>query len=409
MTPTRFASPPKTVPSCQNVLYIHRLRFLALSNARVNAAQYPNGREQRKHAERDDNRLPVARSPGVVVRHNEIAIPKVVGHVDSSQLERGTAKRVHEGPVEARRVADDGHGGLELDVGSALGEDDAEVDASVRDAFIGAGALEEGDPERIGVASGELAQVSGQLGVPADAEAVLPLAKYRVSGLQLKQCFLVARAELGGGDVANVVGEVRVHGTGAQEEAEAPERRGGWVHVRLLLPLDTREVVFEAGALVDKPVALLGGQVAAPVRNLEVALQQGGVGDGLGELVAHAYGLLCAGWHVGVLAVCEGRALLLRVGLLLLVELGRQGRVVGHIAGGELELGALLLGEVGGWRVRAEGVLQVLLVRLRDLGGHGLEGGEDGVGDADGLLRLGCEGLWELDLVELGGAGGVLV
>jgi hypothetical protein len=311
--------------------------------------------------------------------------------------------------VEACRITNNGHGGLELHVGSALGEDDAEVDASVRDAFIGARALEEGDPERIGIASRELAQVCGQLGVPAHAEAVLPLTEDGVSGLQFKQRLLVAGTELGGGDVANVVGEVRIHGTGAQEEAEALEREGGRVHVGLLLPLDTREVVLEASALVDQPVALLGGQVAAPVRNLEVALQQGGVGEGLGELVAHAYGLLCAGWHVGVLAVCEGRALLLRVGLLLLVELGGEGGVVGHIAGGELELGALLLGEVGGWRVRAEGVLQVLLVRLRDLRGHGLEGGEDGVGDADGLLRLGRQGLGEVDLVELGGADGVLV
>jgi hypothetical protein len=41
---------------------------------------------------------------------------------------------------------------------------------------------------------------------------------------------------------------------------------------------------------------------------------------------------------------------------------------------------------------------------LGDLGEDGLEGGEDRVGDGEGLLRLGCEGVGEVDLVEFRGA-----
>jgi hypothetical protein len=119
--------------------------------------------------------------------------------------------------------------------------------------------------------------------------------------------------------------------------------------------------------------------------------------------------MLCAGWHVTVLSVSEGGALLLRVGLLLLVELGREGSVVWYVAVGELDFGPLLLGKVCRWRVCAEGVLQVLLFRLADLRGNRLERGEDRVGNADGLLRLGCKRFWKVDLVELSGAVGVLV
>jgi hypothetical protein len=47
---------------------------------------------------------------------------------------------------------------------------------------------------------------------------------------------------------------------------------------------------------------------------------------------------------------------------LLVVELCGKGGVVGHIAVRELDFCTLLLGDVGGGRVGAEGVLQVLLI-----------------------------------------------
>jgi hypothetical protein len=166
-------------------------------------------------------------------------------------------------------------------------------------------------------------------------------------------------------------------------------------------------VVLESSALVDQPVSLFRGQVAAPVRNLDIALQDCRMRDGLGKLVAHAHRLLCASWHVVVEPIGERRALLLRVCLLLVVELGWEGCVVWDVTVGELDLGSLLLGKVCGWRVRAEGVLQVLLLRLGDLRGDRLEGGENRVGDANGLLCLGRKRFGKVDLVVLGRAVGV--
>lgn len=306
--------------------------------------------------------------------------------------------------MQACRVLYDRGGSLELDICSALREDDTEVDATVRDALGRTRSLEERHLESVSLASGQLAQVAGQIGVPANAEAVLPLTEYWVSRLQFEQSLFLAVAELGCGNVADVVSEVWVHGAGVQRELQLLEREGGWVHVRLLLPLYTREVVLQPCALVDQPVSLLISQVAAPVRDLDVALQECRVGDRLGELIAHAHGLLCASWHVGVLSICEGGALHLGVGLLLLVELRWERGVVWHVAVRELDLGALLFREVCGWRVRAEGVLEVLLLGLADLRGDRLKGGEDRVGNANGLLRLGCERHWEVDLVEFRGA-----
>jgi hypothetical protein len=159
-------------------------------------------------------------------------------------------------------------------------------------------------------------------------------------------------------------------------------------------------VVLEACALVDKPVALLGCQIAAPVRDFDIALQQCRVGEGLGELVTDAYELLGTCGHVAVKTVCEGRALFLGIGRLLVVELGGEGGVVWHIAVGELDLGSLLLSEVGRGCVCAEVILKVLLVGLSELGGDGFQSRENRVRDAESLLCLGCEWFGEMNLVE---------
>jgi hypothetical protein len=76
-------------------------------------------------------------------------------------------------------------------------------------------------------------------------------------------------------------------------------------------------VVLEGCALVLEPVALFGGQIAAPVRDLEVALKERRVGERLGKFVAYADGLLGAGGNVIVRSISKSRALFLRVCLIL--------------------------------------------------------------------------------------------
>ena len=90
------------------------------------------------------------------------------------------------------------------------------------------------------------------------------------------------------------------------------------------------------------------------------------MGEGFRELVAHASFLLRACGYVLVGSVGERRSL--AFGLT---------REVGDVSCLELDFGFLLLGQVGGWAVGREGVHEVLLVLLVDLGGKGLERGED--------------------------------
>lgn len=65
-------------------------------------------------------------------------------------------------------------------------------------------------------------------------------------------------------------------------------------------------MVGEAGAVVREPVALFRRQVAAPVADFDVALQQGSVQDRFGEFVADVDGFLDAGGDGAVGAVGEG-------------------------------------------------------------------------------------------------------
>ena len=89
----------------------------------------------------------------------------------------------------------------------------------------------------------------------------------------------------------------------------------------------TREkLVLELGGAVGQPVALLERDVAAPVRDLDVALQAGAVHDGLGELIADADGLDSTGGELAVGPVGEGGALALGVLLAVGVLRGGQGR-----------------------------------------------------------------------------------
>lgn len=69
--------------------------------------------------------------------------------------------------------------------------------------------------------------------------------------------------------------------------------------------------------------------------DFHVPLEQGGVDQGLGEFVAHAGFLGCAGCDVVVGSVVEGAALAVRV-----------EAVVGDVAAGEFDFGFLLSGWV---------------------------------------------------------------
>ena len=148
-----------------------------------------------------------------------------------------------------------------------------------------------------------------------------------------------------------------------------------------MLVLHAREVVLQGRCTVGQPVTLLSRNVTAPVRHLNIALQQPAVRERAGELVANADFLHSTCGDLAIRTVCEACPLLLRINLPLGVELGGEHGRVWDVGCGELELGLLLEGRVGGGGVRGKGVEDVLLVVLGDLCGERLEGGEDEVGD----------------------------
>lgn len=170
----------------------------------------------------------------------------------------------------------------------------------------------------------------------------------------------------------------------------------------LLLPLDAVEEGGEVCAAVVEGVALLEGDIAAPMADLDVTLQVGDVGDGLVELEADLDGELGAGGDVLVGPVGQ-------LGALLLGELGdvaaaRELGVVGDVGRGKLNLRLLLRRCVGGGDVGGRLVQQELLVILANGGRKRPVGGGVVVGDGEGLLAAGLQGLWELDTVVLDGA-----
>lgn len=259
--------------------------------------------------------------------------------------------------------ADERHLGLEADVPRAFGQDDAHLHLGVADAFAHARALEERHLEHVAAAAfGRLEaapQEVAQVGVPADAEAVFPPAEDGVPWLELEVGLLAAAAaaEARRAHVADVVGEVRVQGAGAQGHVEGAQRRGWRAVVLRRGPLHAVEVAAELRALVCEPVPLLARQVPAPLRDFNVPLQERGVDERSGELVPHAGGLEGTGGDgVVVGAVGEGAAEAVR---------GASGNV-GDVGRGEFDLGFLLEGGVGGGSVDAEGVEEVLFVLLVD-------------------------------------------
>ncbi len=128
-------------------------------------------------------------------------------------------------------------------------------------------------------------------------------------------------------------------------------------------------MILERRGAVVKPMALFQRDVAAPVRDLDVAFEERGVKKGFGELVANADFLDGACGELIVRAVGVGRALLLGVFLAICVELGGKGGCVRDVDARELELRLLLGCSVGAGSVGGEGVEDVLLIGLSNLGG----------------------------------------
>lgn len=121
--------------------------------------------------------------------------------------------------------------GLEPDVGGALGEDDAQLDPFVRDALAHLGAFQERHLERVAAALLQFAEELLQVGVPADAEAVVPAAEDGVARLQLEVGFFGVAAVAAGRDVADVVGEVGVQRADFEGHVEGSKGACGWAVV----------------------------------------------------------------------------------------------------------------------------------------------------------------------------------
>ncbi len=209
------------------------------------------------------------------------------------------------------------------------------------------------------------AQEGFKIGVPADAETVFPSAEDGISGFEFEVGFSLVAPEARRTHVADVVGEIGVQAADLQRHVQIAEGRCRGLVVLRRGPLHAVEVVFEVRALVREPVAFFGRKVAAPVADFDVALQQRGVDDGFGELVAHAGGFEGAGGdEVVVGAVGEGAAL----------AFGGAADGVRDVGGREFEFGFLLEGGIGGGGVGAEGVAEVLSVALADFEGEGGQG-----------------------------------
>lgn len=230
--------------------------------------------------------------------------------------------------------------------------------------------------------------------VPANRKGVLPPAKHGIPRPRVENDLPPAALHIGSRHVANLIRVVQVRAPRTQREPQLLERPASGVHELRLLPLDPAELAREVRAAVPQVVALLERDVAAPVADLDVALKRRDVQHGLRELEAGARRRAGAGGLLVEGPVDELGTLLLRV----LADAG----VVGDVARGELDLGLLLRGRVGGLAVGGEVVGEVLLVVL--VYRRGERGVALGVveGDADGLLGGGTEGFGQSDAVVLG-------
>lgn len=215
----------------------------------------------------------------------------------------------------ARRTLHD----LVLDTLCAFREDNPHDDLVVLDTLWRPGTLEERHLQGKSIATGHgPTEKCGKTIIPTNAEAVIPPTKDGEAGmkLQLSATLRLPGTVVAGGDVTDVVDEVRVDGTRFQRVLDLASREGRQILPRAESPVHAVELVQQLRAVVVEPVALLGGQVPAPVGDLEVSFEQGSGEDGFGEVVADGDGVEGSRGDFGgvVWAVGVGCALAFGVG-----------------------------------------------------------------------------------------------
>lgn len=281
----------------------------------------------------------------------------------------------------------------------SFGENDAELDVLIRHSFRLFWPFEERHVEDVTVARLEPSQKLLDVGVPANAEGVVPSAEDGVPRLDGQERLALVAPEPRGRDVANHVSVVRRQTPHPQREGELCDGRRRRAVVCLRDPLHPRELLGEVRGAVVQGVSILERNVAAPVADLDIAFQAGDVDQWLGELVPDRHRLHRTRWELGEGAIGELGALLL--GRLLTAVGSGENCILRHEGSGELDLGLLLLRHVRRRAVGGEAVDQELAVLLRNGGGARGERGQVGVGNAEGLLCLGRERCRETDAVEL--------
>lgn len=271
---------------------------------------------------------------------------------------------------------------LVLGVSRALRQNHSDDDLFVLSSLRHFESLDKRDLQDVGVGAGRcLAQISGELIVPANAKAVIPAPEDWESRTKLQGSFPLgglSRPVTARRDIANVIDEVRIDRTRLEGILEFTDRRRRQLLVAGQSPLHARELFREHRGIVAEPVPLFRRQVPAPVRDLQVPLQQGCGNNGFGEFVAHGDGVSrpCSdrGRIVGTVSV--GGALTLGIGTRL--QAG-SGCVVRHIGIGEFNFGLLSHRLICRRRISGERIGEILLVSLADGGGAWSERVEDEV------------------------------
>lgn len=333
--------------------------------------------------------------------YHELGVTRFIGQTVNRQGQGGPAQGIHVSHERAhvsvnvvrprKAIAVGSIEDLEADIVSTFRENNTHNHTLILDTFSHLRSLNERGLEDIGVGvdTRGTAQERSKVVVPSNAEAVVPASEDGVTGLQLQTTSALTNTwtVAAGRNIADIINEVRVDRAGKKRICQLTDRRSRRFLVVGVSPLDARELVGQLRAVVAEPVPFLGCKVAAPVRDLQVTLQKVYGDYGLSELVAHGNWVLGARGHLGgvirTVSVCRALALGVRAGLETI-----SGCVIRHIGTGELQLGLLGIGRVGGWHIGGEGVGKVLLVRLSNGRGKRAERGKYRVRDSKGNLRL---------------------
>ena len=257
------------------------------------------------------------------------------------------------------------HRSLKLHVRRTLWQNHSHIHSLIRDALTHLRPFEKRHLQDISLAGLEFPQNVLEVAIPPNAKAVFPAAKDGIPRLEFEIGFLGIAPEAAGTDVADVVREVRIEAPNLEGHAERFDRAGRRAVVLLVRgrPGHAGELALEVCAFVREPIALFGREVAAPLANFEVSLEERGIDQGLGEFVARTGLLLYTSRSVFVRAVGESGTL----------TLGGKG-VVRDINGRKFDFCLLLAGWIAGGGVSGEGAFEVLFLVLFNESGERGEG-----------------------------------